>query len=55
MIENEKKKGQIEVYKIDGENKEIKIPNVKFQLLDSNYQEVDCFVTDDKGYAISKS
>lgn len=53
-IENEKKKGQIEIYKFDADNEEIKLKGVQFAILDSNYNIVDNMVTNEKGYDISK-
>ena len=53
-IENEKKKGKVEIYKIDKDDNNIKIPNVEFEILDENNQVVDKIVTDKSGYAISK-
>ena len=54
IIENEKIKGQVEIYKTDKDNSNIKIPNVEFQILDKNNEEIDKLVTDEKGYAVSK-
>ncbi len=51
---NEKKKGQVRVIKIDEDYNEIKIPNVKFNILDSKGKVVDTLVTDKNGEAISK-
>lgn len=53
-IENEKKKGQVEVYKVDKENHNIKIPGVEFEVLNEKREVVDKLVTDENGYAISK-
>lgn len=53
-IENEKKKGQIEVYKTDAEDNSIKIKGVVFEILNSNNNVVDKLITDNNGYAISK-
>lgn len=53
-IDNEKRKGQVEVYKLDKDNNQIKIPNVEFDILDSNNNIVDRMLTDENGYAISK-
>ena len=53
-IENEKKKGQVEIYKTDKDNKNIKIPNVEFDILDINNSVVDKVITNEEGYAISK-
>ena len=53
-IENEKKKGEIEVYKTDAENKEIKLRDVEFKVLDSKYNVVDTIKTNENGYAKTK-
>ncbi len=53
-LENEKKKGQIEVYKTDEENHQIKLQGVEFEVLDVNEQIVDKITTNESGYAISK-
>ena len=54
VLENEKKKGQIEIYKVDKENINIKIPNVEFEILDANENVVDKITTNKDGYGISK-
>ncbi len=54
QVENEKKKGRIEVYKVDKEKHEIKLENVEFQVLDNNNNIVDTLVTNQNGYAITK-
>lgn len=54
MLENEKKKGQIEVYKTDEENNQIKIQGVEFEVLNADGKVVDKIVTNKDGYAISK-
>lgn len=50
-IKNEKLKGQIEVYKIDSENKEIKLEGVEFEIYNSNNELVETIKTDKNGYA----
>lgn len=52
-ITNEKLKGQIEVYKIDAEDKEIKLEGVEFQVINSNNEVVETIVTNSDGYAIT--
>ena len=52
-IANEKLKGQIEVYKIDAEDKEIKLEGVEFQVINSNDEIIETIVTDKDGYAIT--
>ena len=53
-IENEKKKGKIEIHKVDEEDNSIKIPNVEFAILDKNNEVVDKIITDENGKAISR-
>lgn len=55
LIQNEKKKGQVEIYKIDQEDKTVKINGVIFDLIDSNGKVVEKLITDSNGYAISKN
>ena len=52
-IENEKKKGQIKVIKIDKDNNEIKLKGVEFEVLDSKNKVVEKLITDEKGEAIT--
>lgn len=52
-ITNEKLKGQIEVYKLDAEDKEIKLEGVEFQVINSNGEVVETIVTNKDGYAIT--
>lgn len=52
-ITNEKLKGQIEVYKVDAEDKEIKLEGVEFQVINSNDEVLETIVTDSNGYAIT--
>lgn len=54
IIQNEKKKGQVEVYKQDKEDHKIAIPEVEFEVLNGKREVVDKLVTDENGYAISK-
>lgn len=54
IIENEKKKGQVEVYKTDADDHTIKLQEVEFDILDDNDHIVDTIITDQNGYAISK-
>ena len=51
---NEKKKGQIKVIKVDLDNKEVKIPDVEFEVYDEKGNVVDTLKTDKNGEAISK-
>jgi len=54
IIENEKIKGQVEIYKTDKDDSNIKIPNVKFEIVDENNKLVDEIATNENGYVISK-
>lgn len=53
-VENQKKKGQIEIYKVDKGNNEIKLKNVEFELFDKNHNIIEKLITNEKGYAITK-
>lgn len=53
-IQNEKKKGQVEIYKTEKDNNQVKIPNVEFEILDLNSKVVDRLITNSEGHAISK-
>lgn len=53
-FENEQRKGQIEIIKVDSENNEIKLEGVTFEIIDSNGNVVDTIVTDSNGKATSK-
>lgn len=53
-FENEKKKGQVKVIKVDLDNNEIKLPNVEFNVLDEAGNIVDTLVTSENGEATSK-
>lgn len=52
-ITNEKLKGQIEVYKVDAEDKEIKLEGVEFQVINTNGEVVETIVTNKDGYAVT--
>lgn len=54
VFENEKKKGQVEVKKVDKDNKEIPIEGVTFEILNSKGDVVDTIKTNSEGKAISK-
>lgn len=53
-FENEKKKGQIEIVKVDKDNHEVKLEGVTFEILDSNGNVVDTIITNNEGKATSK-
>ena len=50
-IENEKKKGQIKVIKVDKDNNEIKLKGVEFEVLDTKNKVVEKLITNEKGEA----
>lgn len=52
-VENEPKKGQVKVIKIDSKNREIRIPNVKFEVLDEAENVLEIITTDTNGEAIT--
>lgn len=54
IFENELKKGQIKIIKVDLDNNEVPIPNVKFNIYDENGKVVDELITDENGEALSK-
>ena len=53
-FENEKKKGQIQVIKVDSENNEVCIPDVTFEIYNSKNELVDTITTDNEGKAITE-
>ncbi len=53
-IENELKKGQIHVIKIDKDNNEVKLEGVEFEVLDENGNVLEKIVTDENGEALTK-
>ena len=53
QIENEKKKGQIKVHKVDAENNEYGIKGVEFVIINTEGEIVEKLTTDEEGYAIS--
>lgn len=52
-IENELKKGQVKVLKVDKDNNEIKLEGVKFQVLDEKQNVLETIVTDSNGEALT--
>lgn len=52
-VENEKIKGQLKVIKVDNENHEVRIPNVEFEILDSDMNVIEKLTTNEDGEAIS--
>ena len=53
-IENELKKGQVKVIKVDLDNKEVKLKGVEFKVYDEDNNLVDTLITDENGEATSK-
>ena len=53
-IENELKKGQVKVIKVDLDNNQVKIPNVKFEVLDKNGNVLEKITTNQNGEALTK-
>ena len=49
--ENELKKGQVKVIKVDLDNKEVKLQGVKFDVLDENGKVLETITTDENGEA----
>ncbi len=54
IVENELKKGQIKVIKLDEENKKIKLKDVEFNVIDENGNVLEKIKTDKNGEAITK-
>ena len=52
-IENELKKGQIKVIKVDLDNKEVKLTDVEFQIIDQNGKVLETIKTDENGEALT--
>lgn len=52
-FENERLKGQLRVIKVDADNTEYRIPNVSFEILDSNKNVIETLTTDENGEAVS--
>lgn len=54
-VEDELKKGKIKIIKVDKDNKEVKIPNVVFEVLDVNNNLLEKIKTNEQGEAETKS
>ena len=54
QVENELKKGQIRVIKVDLDNNEVKLKGVEFKVYDESGNVVDTLITDENGEAVSK-
>lgn len=53
IIENELKKGQVRVIKVDLDNQEVRIPGVTFEVLDSENHILEKITTNDNGEALT--
>ena len=51
QVENELKKGQVKVIKVDKDNNEVKLKGVKFDVLDKNGKVLETIVTNENGEA----
>ncbi len=54
LIENELKKGQIKVIKVDLDNNEVKLKDVEFNVLDENGNILETIKTNENGEALTK-
>lgn len=54
VFENEKKKGKVEVIKVDKDNTEIKIEGVKFGIYDIENNLIQTLITNENGEALSE-
>lgn len=50
---NEKKKGQVKIIKVDKDNNDVKLANVKFEVLDEKGNFLETLITDKNGEAIT--
>ena len=53
IFENELKKGQLRVIKVDNENHTVRIPDVEFEILDNEMNVIETLVTNENGEAVS--
>lgn len=53
-VENELKKGQVKIVKVDKENNEIKLQGVKFKVMDKNGNTLEELTTDKNGEVFTK-
>ena len=52
-VENEKKKGQIKIVKVDADYNEVKLEGVEFQVIDKNNHIIETIKTDHNGEAVT--
>lgn len=50
-VENEKRKGQIKIVKVDKDYNEVKLENIEFQIIDNNNKIIETVKTDENGEA----
>lgn len=53
IVENELKKGQVKVIKVDQDNNEVKLEGVEFEILDENNKVLEKIVTNSNGEALT--
>lgn len=53
IIENEKYKSKVEIYKTDAEDNEWKLKGIEFDVFDEDMKYIETITTDDNGYAIT--
>lgn len=52
-VENEKKKGQIKIIKVDADYNEVKLEGVEFQIIDKNNHIIETIKTNSNGEAVT--
>lgn len=52
-IENEKKKGQIRIIKVDADHNEVRLEGVEFQIIDKNNHIIETIKTNSNGEAVT--
>lgn len=52
-VENEKKKGQIKIIKVDADYNEVKLEGVEFQIIDKNNNIIETIKTNSEGEAVT--
>jgi len=53
VFENERKKGQIEICKVDSQNNEMKLEGVEFQIINYRDEVVETIITNSEGHALT--
>ena len=53
IVENELKKGQVRIIKVDQDNNEVKLEGVEFEILDENNKVIEKVITDSNGEALT--